>query len=209
MSEDITRSRWYDGFFYSLMVDPIAGKSFAKPVSKYVSDNSSAIDIGCGVGTVVAGLAKKCSHVSGIEVSPKMVGFARKRLAAMGVGNVELIHGSATELSSLVSRTYDYAVMTQFLHEIPADIRDRVMEEAKKIAREFIIADFIAPYPETFQGKMIRIIEMSAGKEHNANFKDWLAKGGLDGFLHLHGLSMAEERIFSTGVGKIVKAKVR
>ncbi|HNW30845.1 MAG TPA: class I SAM-dependent methyltransferase [Spirochaetota bacterium] len=207
MDESINKSRWYDGFFYSITIDPIAGKSFAKPVSRYVAENSSVIDIGCGTGSVVLELSRRCSHVTGIELSPKMVSFARKRLDAASIGNAEILNVSATELSSRVSRKYDYAVMTQFLHEIPSNIRDKVMEEAKKVAREFIIADFIAPYPSTIQGKMIRFVEMSAGKEHNANFRDWLGKGGLDGFLDRHGLKVVEDRKFSTGVGKIVKAR--
>ncbi len=209
MSTNIDKSRWYDGLFYRMTVDPIAGKSFAKPVAHYVADNSSAIDIGCGVGSVVLELAKQCSHVTGVDYSPKMVSYARKRLAAVSIGNAEILYASAAELASRVSRTYDYAIMTQFLHEIPADIRDRVMEEVRKIASEYIIADFIVPYPDTFQGKIIRLVEMSAGKEHNTNFRDWLGKGGLDGFIRKHGLSVVEERIFSTGVGKIVKAKAR
>ena len=209
MNPDLNKSTWYDGLFYKITVDPIAGKSFVKPVLRYVADNSTVIDIGCGVGTVVAALAKKCSHVTGVEQSPKMFNYARKRLADGSIGNAEILHGSAAELSSLVSRKYDYAIMTQFLHEIPADLRDRVMDQAKKIAREFIIADFIAPYPDTFKGRIIRFIEMSAGKNHNANFRDWLSRGGLDGFLDKHGLTIIEERVFSTGVGKIVKAKAR
>jgi ubiquinone/menaquinone biosynthesis C-methylase UbiE len=199
-------SRWYDGFFYSMVVDPIAGKSFAKPISNYVSVNTTAIDIGCGVGTVVAALAEKCSHVTGVDLSPKMTAYTRKRLAVACVTNADIIECSATELSLKVSRTFDYAIMTQFLHEIPADARDMVIQEAMKVAKEFIIADFLAPYPDTFSGKMIRFVEMSAGKEHNANFKDWVAKGGIDAFLKKHGLTVREERVFSTGVGKIVKA---
>ncbi|HOT45249.1 MAG TPA: class I SAM-dependent methyltransferase [Spirochaetota bacterium] len=209
MDENKNKSRWYDGLFYSITIDPIAGKSFAKPISRYVSENSSIIDVGCGTGSVVLELAKRCYHVTGIELSPKMVNFARKRLDAASINNAEILQMSATELSSKVSRTFDYAVMTQFLHEIPAEIRDKVMGEVKKVAREFIIADFIAPYPSTLQGMMIRFVEMSAGKEHNANFGDWLGKGGLDGFLNRHGLMVIEERTFLTGVGKIVKAKVR
>jgi SAM-dependent methyltransferase len=206
MNANNNNSRWYDGFFYSLIIDPIAGKSFAKPVSRFVADKSTAIDIGCGVGTLVAALSKKCSHVSGVDISSKMSAFARKRLASAGITNADIMNISATELSSKIQRKYDYAVMTQFLHEIPADARDRVMIEAMKIANEFIMADFIAPYPDTFKGRMIRLVEMSAGKEHNANFKDWVGNGGLDGFLKQHGLKVIEERVFSTGVGKIVKA---
>jgi ubiquinone/menaquinone biosynthesis C-methylase UbiE len=206
MKNETKKSRWYDGLFYSMTIDPIAGKSFAKPISKYVSEKSTAIDIGCGVGTVVAALAKKCSHVTGVDLSPKMTAFARKRLDAARVTNADIIDCSATELSSKVNRTFDYAIMTQFLHEIPANERDLVIKEAMKVAKEFIIADFLAPYPDTFQGRMIRFVEMSAGKEHNANFRDWVGKGGIDGFLKMHGLKILEERIFSTGVGKIVKA---
>jgi ubiquinone/menaquinone biosynthesis C-methylase UbiE len=206
MNHEKLKSRWYDGFFYSMIVDRIAGKSFAGPISRYISDNSTAIDIGCGVGTVVAALAKKCSHVTGVDLSPKMTAFALKRLEAAGITNADIMNISATELSSRVTQTYDFAIMTQILHEIPEGVRDRVIQEAMKVAKEFIIADFLAPYPDTFSGKMIRFVEMSAGKEHNANFRDWVGKGGLDGFLKKHGLKILEERIFSTGVGKIVKA---
>jgi ubiquinone/menaquinone biosynthesis C-methylase UbiE len=206
MDNNTLGSRWYDGLFYSLTIDRIAGRSFAKPVSRYVSENSTAIDIGCGVGSLVAGLAGKCSHVTGVDISPGMTGFARKRLADAGITNADIMTIPAGELSSHVSRSYDYAVMTQFLHEIPAELRNRVMQEAMKVAKEFIIADFLAPYPDTFKGRLVRFIEMSAGQEHNANFRDWVGKGGIDGFLKLHGLRTIEERVFSTGVGKIVKA---
>lgn len=206
MSDKSTSTRWYDGLIYSLTIDRIAGRSFARPISKYVSEKSSAVDIGCGVGSVVAELAGKCAHVTGVDLSPKMTGFARKRLSAAGITNADVVTASAAELSSHLGRKYDYAVMTQFLHEIPADVRDRVMEEAMKVAKEFIIADFLAPYPESFMGRFIRFIELSAGKEHNGNFRDWLGKGGIDGFLKKHGLIIKEERVFSTGVGKIVRA---
>lgn len=206
MSDQLKSTRWYDGLFYGLTIDRIAGRSFARPISKYVSEKSSAVDIGCGVGSVIAELAGKCSSVTGVDLSPKMTGFARKRLSAAGITNANVVTASATQLSSHLDGKYDYAVMTQFLHEIPADVRDRVMEEAQKVAREFIIADFLAPYPDTFKGRMIRFIEMSAGREHNDNFRDWVARGGVDGFLMKHGLTIREERVFSTGVGKIVRA---
>jgi ubiquinone/menaquinone biosynthesis C-methylase UbiE len=208
LKKDINKSRWYDGLFYKITIDSIAGKSFARSISRYVPDNSTAIDIGCGVGSVVIALARKCSHVTGIDLSPRMVSHAQKRLAASSIKNAEILNASAAELSSRVSCSYDYAVMTQFLHEISPGIRNTVMDEVKKIAREYIIADFISPYPDTFKGTMIRVVEMVAGKEHNANFRDWLDTGGLDGFLSRHGLSVTEERPFSTGVGKIVKARL-
>mgnify|MGYP001426105505 FL=1 len=79
MTDKLNASHWYDGLFYSLTIDRIAGQSFARPVSRYVSQNSTALDIGCGVGTLVAELAKKCAHVTGVDLSPKMTDFARKK----------------------------------------------------------------------------------------------------------------------------------
>lgn len=209
MRKRINKSRWYDGVFYGITVDPIAGKSFAKPIAHYVAEGSSAIDIGCGVGSVVAELSKKCSLVTGVDLSVKMVNVARKRLTAASIRNVDILLASAADLASRIGRTYDYAIMTQFLHEISPELRIRIMDDIKKIAREFIIADFISPYPNTLSGTMIRLIEMAAGKEHNANFGDWIARGGLDGFLRDQGMAVIDEHLFSTGVGKIVKAKMR
>ncbi len=203
------RSRWYDGLLYRLGADPIAGGSFLGTVSSCVFDNASVIDIGCGVGTLVVGLAAKCSRVTGVELSPRMAAYAGKRVAARGIRNAEIVLASATELSSRVSGWYDFAVMTQFLHEISADVRDAVMAEALKVAREFIIADFIAPFPVTLQARVIRVLEMAAGREHNGNFREWLDRGGLDGFLEYHGLKIVNERRFSNGTGKIVRALPR
>jgi cyclopropane fatty-acyl-phospholipid synthase-like methyltransferase len=174
-----------------------------------VFDNASVIDIGCGVGTLVVGLAAKCSRVTGVELSPRMASYAGRRVAARGIRNAEIILASATELSSRVSGRYDFAVMTQFLHELSDGVRDAVMAEALKVAGEFIIADFIAPFPETLKGRMIRALEMAAGREHNGNFREWLARGGLDGFLARHGLRIVKERCFSNGTGKIVRAVPR
>ena len=206
MAHEKNGSRWYDGFWYSLLIDPLAGGSFARPVLRMVPENSSAIDIGCGTGALVLALSGKCSHVTGVDLSRKMTAFGQKRLRDRSIPNAEIICMPATELASTLKRKYDFAVMTQILHEVPAETRDRVIEEAKKIAGKFIIADFLSPYPETWPGRFVRLIEKSAGREHNANFKDWVARGGIDAFLEKHGLRVMEERIFSTGAGKIVMA---
>lgn len=200
------RSRWYDGSFYSLMIDPIAGKSFAGPVSRLVSRDATVLDIGSGTGALVTALSAKCTHVTGIDRSPDMVRFARKTLYKNNIRNAEIILMSATELSTHLDRRYDYVIMTQFLHEIPEDARNQVMKEAKKVTREFIIADFISPYPKTSHGRLIRLVEMSAGKEHNANFNNWVKQGGLDTFIRAHRLNVIEEKLYKTGVGKIIKA---
>lgn len=200
------RSRWYDGLLYRLGADPIAGGSFLGTVSSWVFDGASVIDIGCGVGTLVVGLASKCSRVTGVELSPRMAAYAGRRLAARGIRNGEVVLASATELTSRVSGRYDFAVMTQFLHELSDGVRDAVMDEALKVAGEFIIADFIAPFPGGLMGSLIRVVEMAAGREHNGNFRDWLDRGGLDGFCERHALKVAEERRFTNGTGKIVRA---
>lgn len=206
MAHEQSGSRWYDGFWYSLLIDPIAGGSFARPILRMVAGNSSAIDIGCGTGALVLALAGRCSHVTGVDLSAKMTAFGQKRLANRSIRNAEILCMPATELSSRLERKYDYAVMTQILHEVSAETSDRVMNEAKKVAGKFIIADFISPYPETAAGRFVRFVEKSAGREHNANFKEWVKRGGIDAFLKKHGLRIIEERIFSTGVGKIVLA---
>ncbi|MBN2077951.1 MAG: class I SAM-dependent methyltransferase [Spirochaetes bacterium] len=203
------RSRWYDGFLYRMGADPIAAGAFLKTVSSYVSDHESVIDIGCGVGTLVVGLAGKCSRVTGVELSPRMAAYAGRRLKARGIRNAQIILASATDLSSHVPGRYDFAVMTQFLHELSDEVRDGVMSEALKVAGGFIIADFIAPFPDTLKGRLIRLLEMCAGREHNRNFRKWLEGGGLDGFLERYGLKVVQERRFSNGAGKIVKAVPR
>ena len=53
--------------------------------SPYIKPGGKILDIGCGVGVAISVLNKKGFQATGIEISSKMAGYARKRNPASGV----------------------------------------------------------------------------------------------------------------------------
>jgi SAM-dependent methyltransferase len=201
------RTSWYDGLFYRLMIDPIAGKRLAGPVGKCVEEGSSIIDIGSGTGSLVLALAPRCRRAVGVDLSSKMVRYAAKRLASRArLSRAEFFHVDGAGMAERFQETFDYAIITQVLHEVRPEVRAKIIAEARKIARMAIIVDFAAPFPRKLFSRFVRLVELSAGKEHNKNFREWYDAGGIDGFVRREGLTVQAERLLKPGVVKIVKA---
>jgi len=58
------------------------------------------LEIGCGVGAVLAGIARTCpeARLSGIDISPDQITGARHYLAEQGIDGIELVVGDAASL---------------------------------------------------------------------------------------------------------------
>ena len=59
----------------------------------------------------------------------------------------------------------------------------RLLKEALCVPSKGIIFDSVAPLPKNAGGIGIRIVEGKFGRAHNANFKAFLAAGGISGIL--------------------------
>jgi ubiquinone/menaquinone biosynthesis C-methylase UbiE len=77
------------------------------------------LDFGCGVGRLVIPLAKKASHVVGLDVSDSMLEEARKNCQKYNVNNVSLLK-SDDHLSSLKG-TFDFIHSFIVFQHLPAD----------------------------------------------------------------------------------------
>jgi SAM-dependent methyltransferase len=196
---------WYDGGPYALFMDPMAGRSFAGIMGRLIEPGAHIIDIGCGTGALVFSMADNARQVTGVDASEGMIRYAERQAARNGRANVNFLCMPAQAMPGPLPRDYDYAVMTQFLHEVPEEVRTAAINAAREMAKRAVIADFIAPFPGGVTGTFMRMVEFAAGREHNRCFRDWLDRGGLEGFMERHGLTALEERRFKTGVGKIVK----
>ena len=58
----------------------------------------AVLDVGCGPGTITAGLARRAGRVVGLDMSPAMVDAAREHAAGEGVANATFEVGTAYEL---------------------------------------------------------------------------------------------------------------
>jgi protein-L-isoaspartate(D-aspartate) O-methyltransferase len=51
------------------------------------------LEIGCGTGYLTACLARLAGSVTGVELHPELAAAARRNLAALGIGNAEVLEG--------------------------------------------------------------------------------------------------------------------
>jgi len=65
--------------------------------------NSSVLDIGCGPGKYTLAFAKEVKTVTGTDISPKMIAFAKENARNRGLKNVKLVQASWPEVNILDS----------------------------------------------------------------------------------------------------------
>ncbi len=146
-----------------------------------IPEKSTVLDIASGTGQLCLELRekKKC-RVVGIDLSHRMIDFARSRNP---YNDVEFIHGDATDLSGIDRGSFDYATVLFLLHEIPRETQIDVLTEALRIAHKVIIVDSHVPLPKNAHGLALRLVEAIGGREHYRQFADYLAAGGIGGIL--------------------------
>ncbi len=207
MQESGYKTTWYDGWFFAMFADRNAEKALHlnEAVRKFIADNTHLLDIGCGVGSLVYSLSDKCSSITAVDASPRMIRYARKYNQA---SNVQFcLVKTTTTLTELFSEQFDCAILKLVFHEMPEPDRQRLLAQAQSVARELVIVDWLAPLPQNMQGKMTWCIEWMAGRQHFANFKQWYSTGGIDGFLERNNLHSIQEERFVNKTGKIVKVR--
>jgi SAM-dependent methyltransferase len=173
------RDRCYYGRAYHILFDRALDASRSAVVN-LVPEGSSVLDIACGTGDLCLALRreKRC-RVVGVDLSARMLRFAAKRNP---YEDVSFAMHDATDLGSFDSGAFDCATVTLLLHELPREAQVRILHEALRVARKVIVADWVTPLPSSLEGLSVRFVEW-VGKHHYHNFRDYLARGGIDGIL--------------------------
>ena len=178
MAED--QSEFYYGWIYHKLLDPPLEEA-RKVALNLIPERSSVLDIGCGTGQLCVELkAKKDCRVVGIDLSLRMLDFARK---FNPYDDVTFLHKDATDLSGFEDHSYDYATLLFLMHELPRPQQLRVLGEALRVAKQSVIIDSVSPLPMNVGSMGIRIVEAVFGRNHNQHFKNFLATGGIEGLV--------------------------
>jgi ubiquinone/menaquinone biosynthesis C-methylase UbiE len=82
---------------YDRMIDPMYDRLKEVCISS-VPSGGSVLEIGCGTALITREIARKAGHVTGIDVSTRMLEKARSNLEASGLSNVDLIRADAYSL---------------------------------------------------------------------------------------------------------------
>ena len=122
------------------------------------------LDVGCGAGMdtlIAAQMVGPSGSVTGIDMTPAMVDKARESLAAMGLGNVTIVEGSAEHLP-FDDASFDVVISNGVIDLIPD--KDAVFAEIVRVLRpggRIQLADVTIQRPVSEEGK--RNIDLWAG----------------------------------------------
>jgi ubiquinone/menaquinone biosynthesis C-methylase UbiE len=101
------------------------------------------LDLGCGTGTATLEIASRLEgtgRVVGLDLSEKMLGEAERKLAGLGYTNVELVLGSASDLS--YETHFDYVLSTNVFHHFGD--KERVFSQVRRALKPggtFLVQD--------------------------------------------------------------------
>ena len=186
-------THWYDGLIYVLCVDPYL-IGLRRKVVDHIPKDSDVIDICCGPGTLVFGLAERCKSVVGIDLSSKMLRYAKQRKEREHIENVDFIRANAADLGIFEDDKFDYATVVFGLHELPREIVVSMLKEAKRIAKRALIVDYMTPLPINKYGLIARYLEINGGAVHFREFLQYNKKKTLESLLKDAGLQIEREQ---------------
>ncbi|MDJ0854464.1 MAG: class I SAM-dependent methyltransferase, partial [Desulfobacterales bacterium] len=132
------------------------------------------LEVGCGTGTNLLHYQQAGSEVFGIDLSPRMLAQAHRKLGS----RARLHQGDAARLP-YPDAVFDLAVAMLTLHEMPRSKRSVVMEEMARVVKaegQLLLVDFHPgplQFPRGYGIKpFILMIERLAGREHFRNYCD-------------------------------------
>jgi SAM-dependent methyltransferase len=178
MPED--RSLFHYGAIYHMLLDPLITPA-RRAIVEYIPPSSKVLDIGCGTGQLCFELSReKHCQVMGIDLSRRMLDFAEKHNR---YASVEFRHMDASHMPDIDSDSFDYVVMSYIIHELYRDSQLQLLSEAWRVGRHVLMLDSNAPLPRNPFGIAKRIVEYIFGRDHFAQFRAYLASGGIGGIL--------------------------
>jgi ubiquinone/menaquinone biosynthesis C-methylase UbiE len=145
-------------------------------------ENIAMLDVGCGTGTQLSLYQKPGCRLVGIDSSPAMLAAARRKLGAAA----ELHQADAAHMS-FSAGTFDLVTMVFVLHEMPPGMRSAVLMECRRVVKPDGRIMLIDYHPGPFPFLMgwvwhlvITLMETGAGRRHYGNYRDFIARGGLE-----------------------------
>lgn len=77
------------------------------------------LDIGCGGGILAEAMARRATHVTGIDLAAKPLGVARLHALETGVQNIDYREVAAEALAAEQPRAYDVVTCMEMLEHVP------------------------------------------------------------------------------------------
>ena len=195
------RSKLYDGGIYGRFVDPMLAGVHGF-VATHLPEGPRVLEACCGTGSLARRIARDGRTVLGVDLSPRNVEFARGR-----AGTLESLRFEVADVSTLEvppEGPHDVATIVLALHEMPADARLPVLRTLLRVARHVMIVDFAVPMPWNVSGMRNRVMELAAGPEHFAAFRDFNRRGGLPALIAGAAATVESDRRIDAGTLQVM-----
>jgi ubiquinone/menaquinone biosynthesis C-methylase UbiE len=202
------RSAYIDGWFYAMVFDRMLAPVH-RFVAKLLTGSEEVIDLCCGTGSLAFRMAGQCRRVVGVDLSPRMVRYARRALVERGVPNLQFELGDAAHLPGIADRAYDMATLVLGLHEMPRAARAGVLAEALRVGRQALVIDYAAPMPWSWTKVISLASEVACGPRHLSSFRDFERHRGLEPLLEEAGATIVRRGRLNSGCMEIVTATAR
>lgn len=128
------------GFFKRTRKDDYNDALFDKLI---LDKTDSVLDVGCGEGSITVPLARKVKKVIGIDSSPKMLEYLKKRADDNNIDNMECILKPIEEISYDEIGDVDVVVASRSLNGIIPIAN--VISELNKIANKYVFITLFGP----------------------------------------------------------------
>jgi SAM-dependent methyltransferase len=191
------------GFIYQIFIDPFLSR-LHKSIIENIEPSHRVIDIACGTGSQAIAIAGKAKHVTGIDLSDKMIATANRSARRSRVSNVKFELNDASDLSKYKDHEFDIAVTSMAIHQFEAELAVKIITEMRRIASKVIIVDYNYPMHKGFSRSVVWGIERFAGGDHYRNFRIYIRNEGIHWFTDRLGLSIEAELVRGNGVFVVV-----
>ena len=173
-------------------------------IVELIPKKSRVLEIGCGPGELACRLGMKCSKVTAIDISERMIEYANRKKAKAKVYNVDVVCLPAAQVMQKLQGRFDYAISCFCLHEMDSRQRYEAVQNCLTISDKMIISDYRSPFPRSATAFGNITMEVLAGKRHFGNFRNWQASGGIDGLVESLKVRRIHEIEWKDGCGKTV-----
>ena len=153
------------GFYRRTKKDDYNDALFSKLI---LDENDTVLDVGCGEGSITIPIAKKVKKVIGIDSSPKMLEFLKKRAEDNEISNIESILMSIEDISYSEIGDVDVIICSRSLNGIiPID---KVLTELNKIANKYVFITIFGPENKKIEKDFDREVNIKTEDFPNYNY---------------------------------------
>ena len=153
------------GFYRRTKKDDYNDALFSKLI---LDENDTVLDVGCGEGSITIPIAKKVKKVIGIDSSPKMLEFLKKRAEDNEISNIESILMPIEDISYSEIGDVDVVICSRSLNGIiPID---KVLTELNKIANKYVFITIFGPENKKIEKDFDRELNIKTEDFPNYNY---------------------------------------